>query len=113
MARTPGGDLPDELLEAIRALARSDPDVECVYLFGSRAKGIGQSNSDLDIAIQTAGATDSERLAAYMFLERKSDWEALGLPFGLEVDLDHYEPSSGGIVAPAVEDHGIELFRRY
>lgn len=104
--------LPRALLQAICALARADPDVERVYLFGSRAKGTNQRESDVDIAIQTAGSTEGERLTAFIFLETKSVWEAVGVPFGLNIDLDYYEPSSGGIVAPAIEDHGVELFRR-
>jgi predicted nucleotidyltransferase len=112
MTRATRGDVPDALLKAIHELAKADPAVERVYLFGSRAKGTNRPDSDLDIAIQTTGATDGERLAAYMFLETKSDWKALGLPFGLDVDLDHYEPLSDGIVAPAVEAYGIELFRQ-
>lgn len=112
MDRSDATGLSTALLEAILVLAESDLDVERVFLFGSRAKGSYRPDSDVDIAIQTVGFTDGERLAAYMFLKTKSDWEALGRPFELDIDLDHYEPFSGGIVAPAVEGHGIELFHR-
>lgn len=104
--------MPAGLLSAIVRLAAHDSEIVAVHLFGSRARGDHRPDSDADIALETAGESDGERLANYMLLRTKADWGALGAPFGVDLDVDHYERGSGGIVAPAVEDHGIELYRR-
>ena len=103
--------LPDEMVEAIKCLADGTPDIVAVHLFGSGARGEHRADSDVDLALQPSGTTDGERLAAYIGMDKRP-WSSLGERFALPVDIDYYEPHSDGIVAPAVEAHGLELYRR-
>lgn len=41
----------DELLQKIAPLAKSDPDIAVVWLYGSRAKGNAHASSDYDLAV--------------------------------------------------------------
>jgi predicted nucleotidyltransferase len=42
---------PDLVIDALQRWAASRPDVDAVWLFGSRAKGTAHPSSDVDIAI--------------------------------------------------------------
>lgn len=55
------------------------PDVQCVYLFGSHAKGVATAHSDIDIAVQS--------LAPLEPLQRWEVAEALAARWGCDVDL--------------------------
>ncbi|MGV3554456.1 MAG: nucleotidyltransferase domain-containing protein [Croceibacterium sp.] len=61
-----GEGVPDGAAEAIAELVSTIPVVERVYLFGSRMLGTASAASDLDIAVETSGATPDEQLAAYI-----------------------------------------------
>jgi len=41
----------DPILDAISALAQADPRVDVLWLYGSRAKGMAQPDSDYDLAV--------------------------------------------------------------
>lgn len=41
----------DPTLDAIRMLAQADPRIDVLWLYGSRAKGTAQSDSDYDLAV--------------------------------------------------------------
>ncbi len=51
-------------IEAVTALLFSNERVSAAYLFGSAAKGLARSASDLDIAIVPRAATDAAALDA-------------------------------------------------
>lgn len=110
-AETNGTGIPPALRDEICRLAEQDNTILAVHLFGSRARGDFRPDSDVDVALGMSGATEGERLANWIYFD-KAPWNALGVPFGLKIDLDYYEAGSGGIVAPAVESHGVNLYER-
>lgn len=58
-------------LESLRDVFRRYPDIEAVYLFGSRAAGDTHADSDLDLAIVPAtGACREQRLMILTDLAR-------------------------------------------
>jgi uncharacterized protein len=79
-------------LSLITSIFRRHPEVTSVTLFGSRAKGIHRSNSDVDLAVK--GAVDPVRAEAIA-----AELEELPLPYRFEVQsLDH-------INNPALREH--------
>ena len=53
--------MPETTLNKIADLARSEGDIDVIWLYGSRAKGTADKLSDYDIALAfTQGATKSE-----------------------------------------------------
>jgi hypothetical protein len=107
-----GAPLPPGFVAAVRDLAERNSDIAALHLFGSRARGEARPDSDVDVAIEFAAPTREERLAAWICTDSKATLEAIGPRFGLILDVDSYEPGSDGVVAPAVEQHGVELYRR-
>ena len=96
--------------ETIRSWAETQPMVLEVYAFGSRVKGAYRPDSDLDLAFLVAGKDDGERLG-----------NAICLLPGWRVELQamilvkvHAQAmfDDDEVVAPAVREHGVELFRR-
>jgi predicted nucleotidyltransferase len=70
-------------IDAIRKWAEGDPCVRAVRVFGSRAKGLGRIDSDLDIAIS---ASDGN------YNRFDTDWKRqLEEATGLRVGLSHYD----------------------
>jgi predicted nucleotidyltransferase len=92
--------LPAEL-EAIRSIFRHHPEVTVVKLFGSRAKGTHQANSDIDLALWgNIDALAAEAIAAEL--------DELPLPY-------HYDVKAfATIQLPALREHiervGIPIF---
>lgn len=66
-------------IEALTDTLIREPDIELAFLFGSRAKGTGNSNSDIDIAVRCHDELSAERKLAIM--------SSIGATFGLPVDL--------------------------
>jgi predicted nucleotidyltransferase len=95
--------LSKEQTEAIRTWASRTSEVRAVWLFGSRAKGTAQPDSDVDLAIECD-------IADYCF-ERESWINHLSTTLGLVVQIESPGPTDS-IVAPAVADHGILLCRK-
>ncbi|MBS0255127.1 MAG: nucleotidyltransferase domain-containing protein [Proteobacteria bacterium] len=105
-----GEQLPEVWLDALRAWAETEPLVVEAYIFGSRAKGISGSDSDLDVALKIAGATESERYGNWICLgdTMRNSLGAL-LPVALDLQAIHDDDE---VVGPAVRDHGILVFHR-
>ena len=96
--------------QAIRSWAETQPLVLEVHAFGSRVKGAYRPDSDLDLAFVIAGEDEGERLG-----------NAICLLPGWHVELQALIPvkvhaqamfDADEVVAPAVREHGVELFRR-
>ena len=70
--------LSDEAVELIRGVFRKHPEVSDVRVFGSRAKGNAQPQSDIDLAIW--GHISTRILASIM-----AELEELPLPYRFDV----------------------------
>jgi predicted nucleotidyltransferase len=69
-----------QLIAAAEALAAARPDVEAVYLFGSRARGRTHPGSDVDLAVLTEPQVPlSERISVQTDLARFLE-DRLGVP---------------------------------
>jgi hypothetical protein len=103
--------ISDEDRARIVAWARKHPEIRAVYLYGSRARGDNQPDSDIDLAIvlhQQRG--DSDTLTTWIF------WQAAwkknpDLRLSQPVDMQWYEKGAGlERVGPGVERDGILLY---
>ena len=75
--------------QQIVAMLRSVPEVERVYLFGSRARGDHRPRADLDVAISCPTATERQWLKIWDLIE---DTETL-----LAIDLVRLEDVSADL----------------
>tara|TARA_R100000365_G_C2707516_1_gene43972 strand:- start:126 stop:482 length:357 start_codon:yes stop_codon:yes gene_type:complete len=110
-------DAPVNITDADRstiiAWALGRPEVRTVYLYGSRARGDNNADSDIDLAIRLfPGAGDSSTLATWIFW--KVEWdETPDLMLSHPVHLEWYEEDQDlEYVGKGVERDGIILFTR-
>lgn len=76
-----------------------------LHLFGSRARGHFQPDSDVDLAYVLTGSDPGEMLAYSMF--EACNWESeLQLLLNADVQLHMADPGADAIVWPAVTKHG-------
>ena len=81
-----------EIVEHIKRFAESEPNVDVLWLYGSRAKGTEQPNSDFDLAVAFHSFPDDDwelRLQPEFLAQSWSD--QLGLADGIisVVDINH------------------------
>jgi predicted nucleotidyltransferase len=97
--------LTDEQLGIIITWAKKTPEVEAVYLYGSRAKGTAKADSDVVLALSIKGLEATWRLAK--FISHRRPWRAeLETALGLAVQLER----ARGDATP--EAGYVELWRR-
>lgn len=103
--------ITDNDLQAIMAWAKKHPEIRAVYLFGSRARGDNQPDSDIDLAVRLhQAAGDEEVWATWMFWYRDYQ-ENPDLHLSNPLHLEWYEPNEGlERVGPAVESYGMLLY---
>ena len=107
--------LTAELQERLEAWLRTTGDaewIEEVWMFGSRAKGLHRPDSDLDLAFmlndQPGRTAEGEAICM------RKRWNAtLSDLLGHTVDTWWLNDPESTIVAPAVADHGVMLWRRH
>jgi hypothetical protein len=103
-------------LEVVRAWARTVPEVDLVWVFGSRATGIRRAKEeqaaipDLDLAYSLAGSDPGSLLGLAVFEEK--GWQArlqrqIPVPVQLQLAAEGDE-----IVMPAVKEHGVMIYKR-
>ena len=81
------------------------------WLFGSRAKGNHQPDSDYDLAFTLKD--EPGRTAEAEAICMRKIWNAdLGRLLGVSIDAWWLNDPHSNIVGPAVKDHGICLWRR-
>lgn len=91
--------IEQEILERILSVLRSNPEIEQIILFGSRAKGNFKNGSDIDIALKGAGLTFQDMQDLRIALDD------LNLPW--EIDLLHYDTANDAAVKEQVDRVGI------
>ncbi|HJU18378.1 MAG TPA: nucleotidyltransferase domain-containing protein [Stellaceae bacterium] len=101
---------PAEMRYALRAWAQRCHSIRRLYVFGSRAKGTGTCNSDLDLAVileKTHGNQLSELIV------NRASWQCeLTSILGIVVKDIYLADDPGSIAYAAVCDHGILIFDR-
>lgn len=93
--------IKQETWDKIIRILRSNPAVEEVILFGSRAKGNFKDGSDIDICVKGTSLSDRD----IIFLANELD--ELNLPW--EIDLLRYEAISDQAVLEHIDRMGIVL----
>jgi predicted nucleotidyltransferase len=91
-------------LEGIVSIFKSNPGVEELLLFGSRAKGNNVSGSDIDLAIKGKGLNLDDILNA------KNEIDKLSLPY--KTDIIIYERIKDTNLSDHIDRVGISLFKR-
>jgi predicted nucleotidyltransferase len=80
-------DLSGEQLSSIISWAKETPELEAIFLSGTRAKGTATSVSDVDLALSMKGPDPFWRLAT--FLSHRRAWKTeLEKSLGLAVQLE-------------------------
>lgn len=104
------GGLQPHWSEIIRAWAVRQPLVLEIHAFGSRVVGGYRPDSDLDLAFVVDGQDDGERLgnAICLLPVWRAELQAL-LPAKVHAQSMFDDDI---VVAPAVRDHGLLIFRR-
>ena len=93
---------------AITAWGLLNREIIEIWLFGSRARGDHRPDSDIYLAIVTAGETLAERLACWLC----GEWRE-GPKLSHQVHLHWYDlDAETKAVKPGVERDGFLLFRR-
>lgn len=109
--RGPQHSLTAAQLVALTDWAASNPLVDGLIHFGSRAKGVGTTNSDVDVAIALSLPDET---VADTYFEWESVWVsqlqvAVGLKIGLALIAGAETPNNSAYV----RNGGIALFSRY
>lgn len=91
-------------MDNIVQILKSNPKVNELLLFGSRAKGNFHPASDIDIAIK------GERLTLNDLLDMSNALDSLWLPF--KVDLINYSRISDGELIQHIKRVGQTLYKR-
>ncbi|MBN9546954.1 MAG: nucleotidyltransferase domain-containing protein [Alphaproteobacteria bacterium] len=103
--------MPEAWIAIIRSWAATQPLILAVYVFGSRAKGHHCEDSDLDLALFLEGEDQGEMYGNWIGLA--GQWRTqLTLALPVTVDLQFCDPEMDDIVWPAVQDHGVTLYRK-
>jgi hypothetical protein len=97
--------LSDKQLATIITWAKKAPDVQAVFLRGSRAKGSAASDGHVELALSITGQDPLRRLAT--FISHRRAWRAeLEAALGLAVQLERARGD------PDPEEGFVELWQR-
>ena len=100
--------ISDRDIGAIHDWARRHPEITKVWLYGSRARGDFACASDIDLAIETAGVTISDRQVRWMVAA--AEWRR-ELRLSCEVHMEWYDPDAElEIVGAGVRNDGLLLY---
>jgi predicted nucleotidyltransferase len=101
--------MPEASRSAVVHWARRNERIRAVYPFGSRAKGTSRPESDVDIAVIL---TDDENDTATGYAIFQGDRLRAELAPSLPMELHlHFIDPGDTVVWPAVQEHGVELYR--
>jgi predicted nucleotidyltransferase len=92
--------------------AANKASISEVWIFGSRARGTHQGDSDLDVAVSVLGARDIRfNIWFWQFPKWRGELQAL-LPVAIDLRLLDSEIPENDKVLPAVRKEGIQVFQR-
>ncbi|SDJ12272.1 nucleotidyltransferase family protein [Salimicrobium halophilum] len=96
--------LLDRDFEYMKKAINHLPEIERVFLYGSRAIGNYKNGSDIDLAIAGEGVTDET-------IARLNDYLNETYPLPYMFDLVHYETISNQELKKHIDTHGKELWK--
>ncbi len=105
--------LTKKLLSKISKWAVNHPEVATVFIFGSRAKGNNQKDSDIDIAVALdESCINEDAFTHWMYLSSnfKAELSAI-LPY--ELDLQQYHAEHCPLVFSYVASSSIVVYEKY
>ena len=94
--------LPERTIEEITAYFKTKPEIELVKIFGSRAKGIYRTGSDIDFAVWTDKQDSFFRIAG----------ELDDLPTPYKFDVIDYKNLSHEGMNNSIDREGIVFYKR-
>ena len=104
--------VPTEWKRTICDWARANHYIESIYIFGSRAKGDHNQNSDLDLGVIVKSSKSQSAFGVWCALaERWSEELQSLLPVQLDFQIGNADISTD-VVGPAIADHGIKIYGR-
>ena len=89
--------IPDQRAVQLLGLLTAQPEVQAIWLFGSRAMGRYQPGSDIDLCMEAPGLTHSHRLQLLAALDDLLlPWRVdLVLQHQLDADVQHHVQQVG------------------
>ena len=101
----------DEIRTVVTAWAKETPLVKQIILFGSRARGDHQLESDIDLAVQVFPQEGITTGGTYFIY--RSEWkQELEERLGREISLVHYDPNGKTEIQAKILAEGITIFSR-
>lgn len=97
-------ELPERFLSELTNYCVTDPSIEKIVLFGSRARGDFNKRSDIDIALYTTNITSSEQ----NMIEDK----ILSIPTHLKIDIVFFDRLTKDKLVNNIERNGVILYER-
>ncbi len=102
--------LSSEDHQKITEWAKDHPDIKCIYLYGSRARGDNRPDSDIDLAVEMK-PNDEESIYTTWIYWHRDYLQAPDLHLTHEVQLEWYEKNAGlEKVGPGVEKDGLLIY---
>ena len=90
-----------DVIKKVKILQRNYPEIEKIILFGSRARGEGRYNSDIDLCIFAPEEFDKN------FLAFSGDIEEIHTYYSFDVLFWHY--LSSDVLKKEILEEGIEI----
>jgi predicted nucleotidyltransferase len=104
-------DMRDEWLDALSNWTTSNHNVWALWIFGSRAKGTSQPDSDIDIAIELVPPTNNHNWALWAYIKLFDEWkEQLRQAVSWSVSLVAIRP--GFDMDKEVRETGVLVWKR-
>lgn len=96
--------LTERDMQTLRDIINKYPEVQDIFIFGSRAKGNFTQGSDIDLAIMNEGVTDK------VIAQLKSALEESTLPYF--VDVTNYHTLQHAELKSHIDRVGMPLYQR-
>ena len=102
--------LSDDLLREIVARIVLVAEPECIFLFGSAARGEMGRNSDVDLLVIKRGPFDYAQLAGDIYVHLHGVGQAVDVVLVTPEQVEQYRDTHCLIIAPALRE-GREVYR--
>jgi predicted nucleotidyltransferase len=97
--------LPDRTLQGLKSVFESHPEIEEVWIYGSRAKGNYRPGSDIDMTLKGKGLTDSVVSRVLV------DLDDLNTPYLMDVSI--YDSIESPDLIAHIDRVGQRLYSQY
>ena len=101
----------NQICEVVTEWAVSHPEIERVFLFGSRARGDSTPDSDVDLAVVVVGILCENAYTRYVF--NKNAWkDQLRLALGLSINIVRLTENGKPEIQESIARDGMLLYER-